>query len=830
LTETLARIRAAFADRYSIEREVGRGGMATVYLARDERHERTVAVKVLRPELRTAIGTERFLREVRTTARLTHPHILAMYDSGEADGLLYYIMPYIDGESLRGRLLRERQLPVETAVDIALQVADALAYAHAHGVIHRDVKPENILFSHGNHAWVSDFGLARAIHKASNDQLTSSGIAVGSPRYMSPEQAAGEHVIDPRSDVYTLACVLYEMLAGVPPFTADNVRALMAQHITQAAPPITDVRTDVPEGVSKALAKAMAKDPSERFAHASDFARALDPKARPISYRRSIVAPLQLRLSGIGPRVWIGAATLLLLIGAITSRVWGRLHSSPAGGHSVGESRQRLAVLYFDDLTPDSSARYIADGITEELIYELSGVNAFAVVPKSGVRQFRGRAAPLDSLVAALNVSTIVDGSVLRSGNQLRIQAQLIDARTKTSVDHVSVERSMTDLLILEREVAEQVAGALRKQMGREVRLREVASATASKKARDLVLRAQAARDDADELSTKPDAEDARTAVAILQRADSLLALAEIEDQQWLTPLVDRGWVALQESELLTGQHRATVMALAAQFADRALRQAPANPQALELRGTLRWRRVTDLVTPADTQLVRGAETDLRAALEGDSTLAGAWATLSYVQLLKGSYADASLSAKRALAEDPYLAARRGIFSRLFFSALMLGEYREAADWCTRGRLATPGDWRFLDCQLTLMRHDVSSTPNPARAWQLVHELEKIDPAEKARAAGRPYLPIYRRVVAATISARAGDRGLAREELNRAIQATRSDSALRLDLAYDEAYLRFLLGERERAVELLRQLVTARPVLRPLIARDPLFRGLYPKL
>ena len=274
----LARIQGALADRYRIERELGAGGMATVYLAHDLKHERQVAVKVLRPALAYALGPERFLREIATTANLHHPHILPLYDSGravEASGVfLYYVMPLVEGESLRDRLKREKQLPLDDALRIAREVADALSYAHGHGVIHRDIKPENILLESG-HALVADFGIARAVSGAGTDRLTDTGLALGTPTYMSPEQAAGDPNVDGRSDLYALGCVLYEMLAGQPPFTGPTVQSIAHQHLTATPPPITQLRPAVPAVVVAALERSLAKNPADRFNPVGQFAQAL---------------------------------------------------------------------------------------------------------------------------------------------------------------------------------------------------------------------------------------------------------------------------------------------------------------------------------------------------------------------------------------------------------------------------------------------------------------------------------------------------------------------------------------------------------------------------
>ena len=268
------RLTAALADRYRIERELGAGGMATVYLAHDLKHDRKIAIKVLKPELAAALGPERFLREITTTAGLRHPHILPLYDSGDADGLLYYVMPLVEGESLRDRLARAPQLPLDEALGIAAQVADALSYAHAQGIVHRDIKPENILLESG-HAVVADFGIARAIDAAGQDALTQTGLAIGTPQYMSPEQAAGERNLDGRSDLYALACVLFEMLTGQPPFTGPTMASVVHQHLAAQPPSVDHFRPGVPPGIATALQRALAKSPADRFNPAAQFAEAL---------------------------------------------------------------------------------------------------------------------------------------------------------------------------------------------------------------------------------------------------------------------------------------------------------------------------------------------------------------------------------------------------------------------------------------------------------------------------------------------------------------------------------------------------------------------------
>jgi serine/threonine-protein kinase len=320
----------ALSDRYAFERELGRGGMATVYLARDLRHDRLVALKVLHPELAHALGPERFLREIRTTARLDHPHILPVFDSGEAAGLLWYTMPYVEGESLRDRLRREGQLAVEEATRLTRELADALDWAHQHGVVHRDIKPENILLT-GLHARVADFGVASALEAADEGRLTETGLAVGTPTYMSPEQASGGQV-EGRSDQYNLACVLYEMLAGEPPYTGPTAPALVAKHIGAPIPSVRTVRPDVPLHLDAAIRRALAKPPAARFATAGAFAVALTRIARP---RRRAVA----------------AAVVTVVVLAALAGISLRQRSAGESRSLGSGDRRSVAVLPFTNLS-----------------------------------------------------------------------------------------------------------------------------------------------------------------------------------------------------------------------------------------------------------------------------------------------------------------------------------------------------------------------------------------------------------------------------------------------------------------------------------------------
>src|SRR5437667_8463563 len=337
--------------------------MALVYLARDTRHERFVALKTLRPEIAMALGRERFLREIKLAAGLQHPNILPVYDSGDAGGTLYYVMPYVEGESLRDRLDHEPQLPVDDALQIAKEVAEALAYAHSHDVVHRDIKPENIMLS-GGHAIVTDFGIARAVSAAGGDKLTQTGLAIGTPAYMPPEQASGSGQVDRRSDIYSLACVLYETLAGQPPFTGPTAQAIMARHSLDAVPRLKIVRDAIPDDLEGVIERPLEKVPADRYQTAEQFSNALMTAStgaisRVTGGRRPT---LSVRPQWRRP---IPVAGGLLLLAALTWLVIGR--RGPARPSGTGMDVRRVAVLYFQDQSRDSSLGYLAAGLTEGL-------------------------------------------------------------------------------------------------------------------------------------------------------------------------------------------------------------------------------------------------------------------------------------------------------------------------------------------------------------------------------------------------------------------------------------------------------------------------------
>ena len=803
--DQLARLQAALTGRYTIEHELGRGGMATVYLAQDLKHGRPIALKVLRPELAAALGPGRFLREIEIAARLTHPNILPLHDSGDAGGLLYYVMPYVDGESLRSRLAREGPLPLDQALEIAREVASALGYAHEHGVVHRDIKPENVLLESG-HAVVADFGVARAVWELAGDRLTETGIAVGSPAYMSPEQAGAEERLDGRSDIYALGCVLYEMLVGEPPFTGPTPRAVAAKHLRQSVPSARITRPGVPAAVDRVIRTALAKVPADRFSDAAHFAAALAACAGQPGRR-------------LAPRRWTGVVVAAALTVAVGRWAWARWSGSPS--LPVPAARldpTHVAVLYFEDLSEGRTLRHVAGGLTEDLIDQLGQVDALRVISSSGVAAYRERSVPLDSIARTLGVGTIVTGSVGRSADRLRVAVRLIDAANGNQLRSQTLERPWGDLFVLRDAVAQQVSRFLREELGQEVQLRQRRAATGSVAAWELVQRAQRQWDDARALRVSGDEGGAD---ALLATGDSLLARAEAYDPAWVEPVLLRGWLAAERASLLgvgSGAPRPFWIRVGLEHAERALARRPAYPPALELQGTLLAKQWLLTQAGGGAGAVDAAERDLRAAaVPANPSQGRAWSALSQLLQARGKVAEANLAAERAYRADAFLRDAAEIVYRLYYTSSDLDRQADALRWCSEGRARFPGDWRFAYCQLAMLLWPGGERPDVDRAWGLVADLERLStPADRA-----VYTPRWHLLVAGVL-ARAGRPDSARAVIGRSRAAAPNDP----EMDYNEAVARTLLGERARALSLLGSYLKAMPQVRDYLGADPAFRGL----
>ena len=485
--ELRRRLQAVLAGRYTIERELGQGGMATVFLAQDVRLGRAVAIKLLDPALTSTIGVERFLREIAITARLNHPHILSLIESGQDGGLVYYVMPHIEGESLRDRLRREPPVSVGGAAWIAREVADALTYAHGRGVIHRDIKPENILLSDG-HAWVADFGIARAIETCADSvgkALTVTGLPIGTPAYMSPEQVEGRPDVDGRSDVYSLGCVLFELLVGRPPFLGRSARAVMQQHVATPPPSLAELRPDLSPQLTAVVERAISKDPRERFQTAKAFgeelqliaASAVAGQATPPDAHAGAAAsgtrPAAPEPAGRGSRsgaLLLGsAAVAVVALAASTLFPWKPASRSrdptpairadpaaPAAGY-----RSSIAVMPLAKYSSDSQSAFLSEGITEEIIAQLAGIRGLKVISRTSVVALAQKGLTVPQIAETLGVRHVLEGSVQRAGDRIRITLQLIDAGTDAHLWAESYDRSLKDVIALRREIAGKVAGAL---------------------------------------------------------------------------------------------------------------------------------------------------------------------------------------------------------------------------------------------------------------------------------------------------------------------------------------------------------------------------------
>ena len=507
---SIDRLITALADRYRIERELGQGGMATVYLAEDLKHGRKVAIKVLHPELSAVIGSDRFLAEIRVTASLQHPHILGLIDSGTVSltthdsrladdsrpptaDLLYYVMPFIEGETLRARLTREQQLPIDDAIRLTREVASALEFAHKRGIVHRDIKPENILLQ-DDQALVADFGIALATSTADGSRMTQTGMSLGTPAYMSPEQAMGDRDIGPRSDVYALGALAYEMLTGEPPFTGLNSQSIVAKVLTEPPPQLRLRRPMVSPAVEAAVLTALQKLPADRFASAKEFADALSvphvltPSRHP---ERSEGSTRPTRPTRLTRPVILAASALILTAAGFAG--WFMLRSTRAAP-AAQENSRTIAVLPFRNISQDTAQQYFSAGMTEEIATQLSRVSALHVLGSSATAQYEGKADRLQRMGSELGVGSVVEGSVRLAGDQVRIGVELTDVKTGQRLWSEQYDRKIDDVFAVQGDVARNVSSALQAtltpmEMGRVGRV-----PTRSTEAYQLYLRALSER------------------------------------------------------------------------------------------------------------------------------------------------------------------------------------------------------------------------------------------------------------------------------------------------------------------------------------------------
>jgi eukaryotic-like serine/threonine-protein kinase len=681
MSDIPAALAEALRDRYLLEREVGRGGMATVYLAQDVKHKRPVALKVLHPELAASLGPERFQREIEFAARLQHPHMLTVLDSGDAAGQLWFTMPFVRGESLRDRLRRERQLPVEDALRIAREAALALDYAHQEGVVHRDIKPENVLLTKDGSSLVADFGIARAL--GGEDRLTQTGLAVGTPAYMSPEQASGDKAVDARTDVYSLGIVLYEMLAGEPPYTGPTAQAMLAKRFSEAVPSVRRLRPSVPESVDQAIQRALAPIPADRFTTAAEFARAIQtPMAAPAAVPTlttpaaaaslaaapsalpaptvALPASQRRRLPATAVAIGLGSALALGLFFA-----WQRTRASPA----EASGPYHLAVLPFENLGPGQD-EYFADGVTDAVRGKLAALPSLQVTASNSSGQYKHTKKTPQQVGHELGVEYLLVGKVRwqkGEGPQSRVEVspELVQVGTASTKWQEPFDAALTDVFRVQADIAGRVAQALGVALGAGERERLAEKPTANLTAYDLYLQGNEAASGFDLVAPV----ELRRAISLYERAvalDSTFALAWAQLSRAHSLLYySRAPTAADADGARVGSERA--VALNPKLAEGHLALADYyNFVRKDWRSALAEYATGRKLAPRNADLLRGAALVARSQGRWDESLAAleealtldprSIATarrLTYALIWLRRYPEALEAADRALTLDP---------------------------------------------------------------------------------------------------------------------------------------------------------------------------------
>jgi serine/threonine-protein kinase len=777
----IARVRRALAGRgYMVDRVLGEGGMATVYLATDAKHRRQVAVKVMRPELAATLGAERFLREVEIAAQLSHPHILPVHDSGDADGVLYYVMPYVEGESLHDRIRRETQLPVDEALRIAREVAEALAYAHSRRIVHRDIKPANIMLSAG-HALVADFGIARAVGGGGN-AITQTGFAVGTPQYMSPEQASGSAMVDARSDIFALGCVLYEMLAGEAPFTGPTPQAIVTRSMTEAPRPLTATREGVSPAIEAVVNRSLTKNPADRWQTAAEFAKALGSaedqlRLGPLSGQRTPV-PLPASASGPAARtvwtafgvaavmalvlvfglvrrwglpVWaLGLAIALLAIGAIVLVVTGRAEARRAtgasatglasmftwrnatfggiaalglwaavatalvfrgpGGASAPSSVVRLAVLPFENRGAAGDA-YFVDGVADQVRGKLMGLKAFQVTARASSDQYKATKKTLQEIGTELGVdylltSTVTWAKTADGKGRVQVVPELINVKTGAGTWQQSFDAELTDIFKVQEDVATQVAGALNVALAPSEKQEIAERPTRSLAAYDLFLKAKALTDN--------DPASLRQSIAYTEQA---VALDSAFADAWSALAVNLSLL------YFNGTPDPDIAARARRAVDHAAALAP-DQYGTHFARYLYYTNVANDLSAADAEV--------SAAMQAAPNDAAVLRMASGMESARGRWPDALAHAEQAMRLDPR--TRRSKVTLLNVVAL-LHKFPEATAMGRDLVAEFPRDLNLRQglAQVYLMQGDLAS----ARA--VIRDV----PAEVPRTAIASYFAIY---------------------------------------------------------------------------------------
>jgi len=805
-----AGLQAALGARYAIERPIGEGGMAIVFLARDFKHDRHVAIKVLRPSLARFLGPDRFIREIRIAAHLDHPGIVGLHDSGEAGGYLYYVMPFFDGESLRDRIRREGPLPVTEVLRIMRELADALEVAHEEGIIHRDIKPANILLGRHGRAALADFGIARALAgvPGASGSTTTTGPVLGTPAYMSPEQASGEHELDRRSDIYALACVAFDMLTGQPPYDGDG-DLVMTRHRTAPIPSVRGRRHDVPVAVDLALRRAMAKRPDERFATVTEFAQALGRRSALAASARSLGRWLRFHPR----RAALGAAAAAAVFWLLA-----RGGSGPAAAPPI--PRPRLVVTYFEAPATPNGQR-TADAITRHVTDDLQRVTGIDLAGSDLVQDYRDSS--LDAMRRRFPASHFVTGTLDEVGGHLRLQVRLLDAETGRQLATDSIVRASA--AGAPAQIAEAAGAFVRGALWEDIERRARRLRTRDSLAADLVeaARRETSRDVVIALGFRA----RREALRVLDHADSLLGVAERRDPGSALPPVERarlhdlrGLVAEYLQQLVpdtTGlPEPAAERRRAAAILDRVAERWPEDADGYALRGEVRlslWRLA------GDSALLGSAIGDLERATSIQPRSPRPWRQLSNAYLTAGRYPGALLAIRNAQTADEFQVMQREILRGAFEASLLNEDWGGADSACAEGRSRFPGDPRFTSCELQYWSRAGGDRAVAGRAVRAADSLSRLDPVPANRALFLFY--------AAAALAHAGQRDSSDALATRAASAAGAP-AVRLSsfLLLEAAHVRLLRGDGDSAAVLARAAVRAEPSTRQNLLTEPRFRAL----
>jgi len=826
------RLNEALGDRYWLEEEIGRGGMAIVYRARDLRHERDVALKVLLPQVAAAVGPDRFLREVELAAGLTHPSILPVFDSGQVDNFLYYVMPYVDGETMQDRIEREGVLPLLEALRIVREVANGLDFAHRQGVVHRDVKPGNVLLTEG-HAYIADFGVALPIGPEAEEHLTRTGLAIGTPAYMSPEQASGERTIDGRSDIYGLGCVLYEMLAGSLPFDGPTPQSILVRRLTDDAAPIRTLRRDVPPNIERVLIRAMARDPNDRFYTAAEFEAALAPEEGVGQSLASIGRRLghQAR-ARFRPHPVAVPIVAMLVVGALATLAW---MFGPGRPSSVGTASTdsltgvppsvSVAVLLPRTPTSDDDLPGYGEALTEELIHRLGAIEGLETRSLRAVLPYEHTATPPDSIGRALGVDYLVESSLLGSTDSLRFNLSLVEAASGAVLDESRHEAAKGQVLQLVDSVTNEVAFSLRQQLGGEFRVRELRAQTEDEEAWLLVREAEIERRLAIDAASQG-GENRDRAIRLLDRSDSLLTVAATLDPDWAEPHLQAGWDHLERA-LAKGEEARVyepedeaLLAAAVQASGEALTRDSLSAETMALRGTALHALANLERNPGSRdRLDTEAEVWLERAIVLDAEQIEALRELAnHARFHQGDSERALALMSRAYQADRWLVDADVLVSAIAELSTDIGDYATASMRVQEGRRRWPDNVEFPALALMTM---ASVGTDIEAAWAMgdtVLALYAIDRTDPVRS--------LIEVQVASVITRAGLADSALAVLERAEHTARGAN-LEYLVAYDLAHSWLVHGDTARALDWLEYNLEDEPDKRAMRAEELWFVPLH---